>query len=103
VAGFAILAIPLGFVAVLGAALSARRGGRLPQNVLLMSAGDISGFSVFLMIGWVLGWALLAVVAVGVAALSLATPGHLTRVITAALVLAVLALVLQSVLARSKR
>jgi hypothetical protein len=102
-AAFAILAIPLGFVAVLGAALSARRGGRLPQNVLLMSAGDISGFSVFLMIGWVLGWALLAIVGVGVAALTLTTPNHLTRVITAAVILAVLALVLQSVLARSKR
>jgi hypothetical protein len=99
-----VLAIPAVFTVVLAVALSARRGGRLPQSILLLSAGDTTGFSVFTMVAWVFGWTILAIVLVAVAARVLVSPSPLWG--TPSLVaggLAVVAVVLWSVLVRSKR
>jgi len=53
----AVLAIPS---ITLCAALSSRRGGRLPQSVLAVTYGDTSGLSVGLIFGWIVLWPLLA-------------------------------------------
>jgi hypothetical protein len=99
-----VLAIPLTFVVVLAAALSSRRGGRLPQQMLLVGAGDSTGISAFVLVGWLFGWAIFAVAAVAVSALVLAGPSPLLGAV--ALVaggLAVVAVSLSGVLLRSKR
>ena len=42
------------------AALSSRRGGRLPPSVLAVTYGDTSGLSVGLIFGWIVLWPLVA-------------------------------------------
>ena len=42
------------------AALSSRRGGRLPPSLLSVTYGDTSGLSVSLIFGWIILWPLLA-------------------------------------------
>ena len=99
-----IVAIPAAFVVVFAAALSSRRGGRMPQQMLLVGAGDSTGMSAFLLVGWLFGWAVFAVVAVAVSALVLAHPGSLMGSVSfAAGLLAVVAYILSEVLVRSKR
>jgi hypothetical protein len=100
----AVLAIPLTFVVVLAAALSSRRGGRVPQQMLSVGAGDSTGFSAFLLIGWLFGWAVLGVVAVAVSALVLVRHSALlTAAFLVAAGLAVVAAILSEVLLSSKR
>ena len=63
VPGILVLVIASAVVQVMAAALSAKRGGRVPQEMLLVGAGDSTGFSVISIVGWVFGWAILGVVA----------------------------------------
>jgi hypothetical protein len=99
-----VLAIPVAFTVVLAAALSARRGGRLPQSVLLLTAGDTTGLSVLTVIAWVFGWTILAIVLVAVATRALGSPSPLLEIpALAAGGLAVVAVTLWAVLVRSKR
>lgn len=71
----ALLAIPAVLVAVLGAALSAKRGGRIPQELLLATAGDTSGLSALVVVGWIFAWAVLAIVLVASAATMIGPEG----------------------------
>jgi hypothetical protein len=99
-----VLAIPLTVVVVLAAALSSRRGGRLPQQMLLVGAGDSTGFGAFALVGWLFGWAIFAVAAVALSALVLA--GHHPLLGAVSLVaggLAVVAAILSEVLLQTKR
>jgi hypothetical protein len=94
-----ILVIPTSLTAVLAAALSARRGGRVSSNLLFLSAGDTQGFSVFIIVLWVFGWAILGIVAVALFAGRFASQVTLgPRLALGAMVLAVLALGLQRAL-----
>jgi len=100
----AILAVPLVSVVVLAAALSSRRGGRLPQQMLLMGAGDSTGLTVFVLVGWIFGWAIFAVAAVALTALVLARPSALLQaVLLVAGLLGVVAAMLWRLLLGSKR
>jgi hypothetical protein len=59
-AALAVLATP---TITLCAALSSRRGGRLPPSLLAVTYGDSSGMSAGLVLGWIVLWPLLAVAA----------------------------------------
>ena len=56
----AVLAMPS---ITLCAALSSRRGGRLPPSLLAVTYGDASGMSVGLIFGWIILWPLVAAAA----------------------------------------
>jgi hypothetical protein len=56
----AVLATPS---ITLCAALSSRRGGRLPPSLLAFTYGDTSGMSVGLIFGWIVLWPLVAAAA----------------------------------------
>jgi hypothetical protein len=100
----AIIGIPLAFIVVLAAALSARRGGRLSNNMMLLTAGDSMGFSVFLIVGWIFGWAILGIAAVAISVRLLRGPGVLLgATVFVAVGTAVLALIMWRVLKASKR
>lgn len=60
-----LLSGPTAGLLVLSAALTARRGGRIPIHVLLMSMSDPSGGIAFIL-GWATGWLLTGVFTVGV-------------------------------------
>jgi hypothetical protein len=93
VPGLLVFVVPTAFTMVFAAALSARRGGRVPQELLLLGAGDVSGLSVFAMIGWIFGWTILAVALVGgVATASLAESRPLGASLAIAGALAVVAI-----------
>jgi hypothetical protein len=76
----AVLATPS---ITLCAALSSRRGGRLPPSVLSVTYGDTSGLSLGLVFGWIVLWPLLAVV-IGAAPISIVVhhaPGALSQLV----------------------
>ncbi len=98
-----ILAIPLTLVAVISAALSARRGGRLPEHLLFVGAGDTTGFSAFMLVGWIFGWAIEGIVVVALTAGALRASVPLVGAAAVALGVMVWALILGSMLLRSKR
>ena len=99
----ALLVPTVGFT-IVAAALSARRGGRLPMNILLATAGDVTGFSVVSIIGWIFGWALLAVTGVTMAwRVPAAAGGTVMSVLSVAVVLLTAAAVLRRLLLRSQR
>lgn len=109
VSAVALLVPTVGFT-VMAAALSARRGGRLPMEILLSAAGDVTGFSVIGIIGWIFGWVLLAVAAVTMAWQASVSGGGtdgavgLVRgVLPAALALLVGAEIMRRLLLRSRR
>ena len=52
-----------GVASTLCAALSSRRGGRLPPSLLAFTYGDTSGMSVGLIFGWIVLWPLVAAAA----------------------------------------
>jgi thiamine transporter ThiT len=56
----AVLATP---TITLCAALSSRRGGRLPPSLLAVTYGDTSGMTVGLIFGWIILWPLVAMAA----------------------------------------
>ena len=99
----ALLLIPLVLLVVLAAALSARRGGRLPQSVLVVTAGDSMGFSMILVVLWIFGWAILGIVAVALVAGLLGRSHPASVALDADLVLVVLSSILWRVLGASKR
>lgn len=103
VGALALLAVPATCVAVASAALSARRGGRLPEHLLLVSAGDSTGASGFLLLGWIFGWAILGIVAVALAALTLAGSIVFAYIASAAAAMLVVAAVLSLALLHTKR
>jgi hypothetical protein len=84
-AATALLGVP---TATLAAALSARRGGRLPMSVLSMAGADASGAGGFLVIGWLLMWPLIGAIGAGIPAALVAHSG--LRSLQAALILGVL-------------
>jgi hypothetical protein len=55
---FVIMWIPMAPAMVLTAALSSRKGGRASADLILMTSGDSTGLSMFLLIIWVFGWAI---------------------------------------------
>jgi hypothetical protein len=59
-AALAVLATP---TITLCAALSSRRGGRLPPSLLSVTYGDTTGMSAGLIVGWIILWPLLAALA----------------------------------------
>ncbi len=65
--GLIMLLVLATAVQVLSAALSAKRGGRLPHQMLLAGAGDTTGLSVLTIAGWIFGWVIVGVVAIAVA------------------------------------
>jgi hypothetical protein len=60
----AILAIPLSFVVILAGALSARRGGRVSNNLVTLIAMDATGYTWFLVVLQLVSWAILALAVV---------------------------------------
>lgn len=98
------LLVPIMGVMVMAAALSGRRGGRLPVDIVLLTAGDTTGFSMVSIIGWIVGWVLLAVVAVTIAVRALALAGPtVENVLLVAAVFLVLAEILRRLLLRPRR
>ena len=100
----AVLVVPMTFAVVLAAALSARRGGRVPTQLVLATAGDSTGLSLFGIVAWVFAWAVLALVLVAVSVRLLARAGSpFSGAALAALGFAVLAALLQRLLLASRR
>jgi hypothetical protein len=100
---FLVTAIPVTLMVVLGAALSARRGGRVPVNLVLMTAGDSTGLSVLGIVAWIFAWAVFVIAVLAVAAGRLAQAGSpLSGAVALALGFIVLAVILQRVLLASK-
>src|SRR3954470_9128023 len=66
----ALLAVLAAPSITLCAALSSRRGGRLPQSLLAVTYGDTSGASLGLIFGWIVLWPLVAA-ATGAAAIAI--------------------------------
>ncbi len=90
VPGLVILVVVSVAVQVLAAALSAKRGGRVPQELLMVGAGDATGLAGLNIVGWILGWAFLGIAAVGLAAtLTLGKPHYSVKAIAVAVVLLV--------------
>ena len=100
---FLVTAIPVMLMVVLGAALSARRGGRVPVHLVLMTAGDSTGLSVLGIVAWIFAWAVFVIAVLAVAAGRLAQAGSpLSGAVALALGFIVLAVILQRVLLASK-
>ena len=90
----AILAIPLSFVVILAAALSARRGGRVSNNLVNMAAMDTTGFTWFFVLLQLAVWAILALAVAGLIIVGLGRHGfsfgaNLVMVVVGLVVLAV--------------
>jgi hypothetical protein len=62
---FVVLWIPVSLAVVLAAAMSGRRGGRAPQDMILLTAGDTMGISVLGIFIWMFIWAILAILLAG--------------------------------------
>lgn len=96
VAAVALLAVPS---ATLAAALSSRRGGRLPQSVLTMATGtDAGGTGGFLIVGYLLLWPLVGAVGAGLPAALVAHGGSRAlepAILLSAVVTAILATILR--------
>jgi hypothetical protein len=73
-ATLAILAVPLSFVVILAAALSARRGGRISNNMVNMVAMDTTGFTWFAVVIQLAIWAILALVVAALVVIALGRP-----------------------------
>ena len=71
----AILAVPLSFVVILAAALSARRGGRVSNNLVNMAAMDTTGFTWFFVLLQLAVWAILALAVTGLIFVALGRQG----------------------------
>lgn len=103
VPAFCVFLVPMTFVVVLAAALSARRGGRMPTNILLLTAGDPTGVAILGVLAWAVGWALLSIVLVALTAHVVLVPGiPFGRVGTVSLGLAATAAALQRTLLGSR-
>jgi hypothetical protein len=74
------------------AALSSRRGGRLPPSVLALTYADTSGLSLGLIVGWIVLWPLLAAacVAIAIGVVVRAGPGALAQPVVGLVVLPLL-------------
>jgi hypothetical protein len=85
----AVLATPS---ITLCAALSSRRGGRLPPSVLALTYADTSGLSLGLIVGWIVLWPLLAAacVAIAIGVVVRAGPGALAQPVVGLVVLPLL-------------
>jgi hypothetical protein len=91
--GAAVLLAALATLSItLCAALSSRRGGRLPPSVLALTYGDTSGMSLGLVFGWIVLWPLAAAVigAVAVGGLVDRGPGALPQLAIALVILPIL-------------
>ncbi len=95
----AVLAVP---VTVLAAALSARRGGRLPPSVLAMATNtDTGGTGGFVVVGWLLLWPSVGAIGAGVPAALVPTSG--TAGLTPAVLLSlIVSAILTTILRASK-
>jgi hypothetical protein len=93
----AILTIPLSFVVILAAALSARRGGRVSTNMVEMASMDTTGFTWFLVVLQLAMWAILALIVTIVVVTVLGHSGFLlsSRLFEVVVVLAILAFAMQ--------
>jgi hypothetical protein len=96
VAAIALIALP---TVALCAALSARRGGRIPLSVLFFATGSDPAGGGILMLGWLLAWPAAAAIVAGDAMHIASKPGSLGGALTIALAAP---LVLRSVLRVSK-
>ena len=76
---FLVTVIPVTLMVVLGAALSARRGGRVPVNLVPMTAGDSTGLSVLGIVAWIFAWAVFVVAVLAVQQAALLKPVRLCR------------------------
>jgi hypothetical protein len=100
----AALLVPQVVVMVLAAALSARRGGRLPTSILDLTAGDPMAGGFMIVLFWAIGWALLAITGVALAeSVGGSETATSNSMIAAAIALSTAAVLLQRVLASSKR
>ena len=104
-ATLAILAIPLSLVVILAAALSARRGGRVSNNLVNMVAMDTTGFTWFLVVLQLATWAILSLAVTVIAASALGRPGFSidTRLFGVLAALVVVAVALQRGLVAKRR
>jgi hypothetical protein len=104
-ATIAILAVPLTFVIILAAALSARRGGRVSQNMVELVAMDTTGFTWVAVILQLAAWAILALVVTGVIGLVLGRSGFSLDTILVMVFagLVILAIAMQRALVAKKR
>ncbi len=99
-AAMALLAVPL---TVLAAALSARRGGRLPPSVLAMATNtDTGGTGGFVVVGWLLLWPSVGAIGAGVPAALVGASGT-TALAPAVLLSGVVSAVLAAILRASKQ
>ena len=81
-----VFAGPAALTVVLAAALSARRGGKVPLNLILMTGTDNTGLSMLGVAAWMGAWAIasttLVSVAVSLLSRAAATPGAPTLMVT---------------------
>lgn len=100
----AVVILPLTCVVVASAALSGRRGGTIPSEVLLLTSGDTMGMSVVTIFFWLFSWTILAILCVGLALTLLTLHGlHFEGAAGVAAGFAALAALLARVLAGSRR
>jgi hypothetical protein len=101
------LAVPVGLTVVLAAALSARRGGKVPMQLIIMTGVDSTGLSLLGILAWMGAWAIAAITlvaaAAGLLASALSSPGAATTVVTVAAAFLVLASLLQRLLLASRK
>lgn len=96
-----VVAVLAAVPATLAAALSARRGGRLPVSVLSMASADASGASGFLVVGYLLLWPLIGAAGAGLPA-ALVAHGGTAGLQPAILVMATLSAILGAILRATK-
>jgi hypothetical protein len=100
----ATLLVPQVAVVVLAAALSARRGGRLPTSILELTAGDPMAGGFMIVLFWTIGWALLAIAGVALAeGFGGSQQATSTSILAASIALSTVAVLLQRILAASSR
>ena len=99
---FVILWVPAASAAVFAAALSARGGGRVSSDLLLMTSGDSTGLSMLLMLARVLGWTIAAIVVVALGVGRIVESGSITAGLVGALGFVLAALLLRSSLLATK-
>ena len=103
----AALAVPVSLTVVLAAALSARRGGKVPMQLILMTGVDSTGLSLFGILAWMVAWAVAAITlvagAAGLLSRVLSSPGASTAVIATAAAFLALAWFLQRLILSSRR
>ena len=99
---FVLVWIPVAPTVVLAAALSSRNGGRASGDLILMTSGDSTGLSMILILFWIFGWSIAAIVVAALGVGRTMAGGSAFAALAAATGLAVAFMILRSILLSTK-